>query len=145
MVDTSLGFRYRGRMYGDPDNPTIQDLLFKDDETLTKGDMLNLESGEVDLAVAADANLLGIAMETLAGTDSTTRIRCIVDADAIYGVYDANARSKGDVLEVSGATGAMTITASTNDQFVVYADSTADEETLLVFNVGKHHNNVAQT
>jgi hypothetical protein len=145
MADTSLGFRYRGRMYGDSNNPTVQDLLFKDDETLTQGDMVNLEAGEVDLAAAADANLLGIAMETLIGVDSTTRIRCIVDADAIYGVYDPNARVKGACLEVSGATGAQTITASTNDQFVVYADSAADEETLLVFNIGKHHNNVAQT
>jgi len=28
MADSSLGFRYRGRMYGDSNNPTIQDLTF---------------------------------------------------------------------------------------------------------------------
>jgi hypothetical protein len=130
-------------MYGDANNPHIQDLLFKDTETLTKGDMVNLETGEVDLAATADTALLGIALETIAGTDSTTRIKCIVDADAIYGVYDANARVKGATLDLSGTTGAQTIGASSNKEFVVYADSAADEETLVIFNIGKHHNNVA--
>lgn len=144
MADTSLGFRYRGRMYGDPNKPTIQDLTFKDTETLTRGDMANLESGEVDLGATADTNLLGMVQETLSGTDSTTKIKVIVDADAIYGVYDPNARVKGATLDLSGATGAQTVAASSNKEFVVYADSAADEETLVVFNIGKHHNNKAQ-
>jgi len=143
MADTSLGFRYRGRMYGDPDNPTIQDLLYKDTETLTKGDLVNLETGEIDLGATGDVNLLGAVQETQAGTDSTTRAKVIVDADAIYGVYDPNARVKGATLDIAGATGAMTIATSSNKELVVYADSAADEETLVVFNIGKHHNNVA--
>lgn len=141
MADTSYGFRFRGRVCGAP--PTIQDLLFKDTETLTKGDLVNLETGEVDLLATGDTNALGVVLETIAGTDSTTRIRVIVDADAIYGVYDANARLKGATLDVAGTTGAMTIATSSNKNFVVYAESTAAEETLVVFNVGKHHNNVA--
>ena len=143
MADTSLGFRYRGRMYGDPDNPTIQDLLYKDTETLTKGDLVNLETGEIDLGATGDVNLLGAVQETQAGTDSTTRAKVIVDADAIYGLYDPNARVKGATLDIAGATGAMTIATSSNKELVVYADSAADEETLVVFNIGKHHNNVA--
>jgi methionine aminopeptidase len=142
MADTSLGFRYRGRVSGGI--PTIQDMLFKDTETLTKGDMVNLETGEIDLGATADTNFLGMVMETQAGTDSTTRARVIVDADAIYGVYDANARLKGATLDIAGATGAQTIATSSNKEFVVYAESAASEETLVVFNVGKHHNNKAQ-
>ena len=142
MADTSLGFRYRGRRSGG--NPTYQDLLFKDTETLTRGDMVNLESGEIDLGATGDTNLLGVVQETLAGTDSTTKARVIVDDDAIYGVYDANARLKGATLDLAGTTGAQTIAASSNKEFVVWAPSAADEETLVVFNVGKHHNLVAQ-
>lgn len=143
MADTSTGFRFRGRISGGA--PTIQDLLFKDTETLTKGDLVNLESGEVDLAATADTNLLGMVLEVgVAGTDSTTKIKVIVDDDAIYGVYDANARLKGATLDIAGATGAQTVAASSNKEFVVYAPSTASEETLVVFNVGKHHNNKAQ-
>jgi hypothetical protein len=142
MADTSLGFRYRGRISGG--NPTIQDLLCKDTETLTRGDMANLESGEIDLGATGDTNFLGMIQETAAGTDSTTRFRVIVDADAIYGVYDANARVKGATLDIAGTTGAQTIATSSNKEFVVYADSAATEETLVVFNVGKHHLNKAQ-
>lgn len=142
MTDTSAGFRYRGRISGGM--PTIQDLLYKDTETLSKGDLVNLESGEIDLAATGDTNLLGVVLETQAGTDSTTRAKVIVDADAIYGVYDANARLKGATLDISGATGAQTVAASSNKEFVVYAESTASEETLVVFNTGKHVDNKAQ-
>lgn len=144
MADTSLGFRYRGRMYGDPNNPTIQDILFKDTETLTKGDLVNLETGEVDLAATADTALIGLVMETLAGTDSTTLIRVCVDPDIILGVYDANVRLKGATLDIAGATGAQTVAASVNKEFVVWAPSTATEETLVVFNVGKHYHSLAR-
>lgn len=142
MTDTSLGFRFRGRKCGA--HPHIQDLTFKDTETISKGDIVNLESGEVDLGATGDTNLLGVAVETVSGTDSTTKIKCIVDEDAIYGVYDPNARVKGATLDLSGATGAQTIAASSNKEFVVYMDSAADEETLVVFNTGKHHENKAQ-
>lgn len=142
MADTSLGFRYKGRVSGG--EPTIQDLLCKDTETLSKGDMANLESGEIDLGATADTNFLGVILETQAGTDSTIRYRVIVDPDAIYAVYDANARLKGATLDIAGATGAQTIATSSNKEFVVYAESTADQETLVVFNVGKHAYNKAQ-
>lgn len=141
MADTSKGFRYRGRMSGG--EPTIQDLLMKDTETLTKGDMVALDTGEVDLLDVAHTAGLGVVLETVAGTDSTTRVRVIVDADAIYGVYDANARLKGATLDISGTTGAQTVTTSSSKNFVVYAESTAAEETLVVFNIGKHAFNVA--
>jgi hypothetical protein len=136
------GFKYRYRLCGG--TPTIQDLLFKDTETLTKGDMVNLESGEVDLAATADTNLLGVALETQAGTDSTTRIKVVTDADAVYGVIDNNARLKGATLDLAGATGAQGVAASTNKEFVVVAESSATEETLVRINVGKHHDNKAQ-
>ena len=142
MTDTSLGFRYRRRISGG--DPTIQDLLFKDTETLTKGDMVNIETGEVDLAATGDTALLGMVMEVaISGTDSTTRIKVIVDGDALYGVYDANARLKGATLDIAGATGAQTVAATNNKEFVVHGESTATEETLVRFNFGKHQDLVA--
>jgi hypothetical protein len=142
MADTSAGFRYRGRKSGG--EPTIQDLLCKDTETLSKGDLVNLETGEIDLGAAGDTNFLGVVLETQAGTDSTTRYRVIVDSDAIYAVYDANARLKGATLDISGATGAQTVTTSSGKEFVVFAESTAAQETLVCFNVGKHVDNKSQ-
>ena len=136
------GFQFRYRLSGAA--PTIQDILFKDTETITKGDFVNLETGEVDLAATGDTNLVGVALETVAGTDSTTRIRCITDDDAVYGVTDANARLIGATLDIAGATGAQTVATSSNKEFEVVAESSATEETLVRVNTGKHFKNKAQ-
>lgn len=136
------GFEFRYRKCGAA--PTIETLTIKDTETLTKGDLVNLETGEIDLAATADTNLLGIVLETKAGTDSTTQYRVITDEDAVYGVADANARIKGATLDIAGATGAQTVATSSNKELVVVAASSAAEETLVRINVGKHHDNKAQ-
>jgi len=141
MADTSAGFRFRYRLCGAP--PTIQDILCSDTETLTKGDMANWDASELDLGATGDTAFLGVILETAAGTDSTTKFNVIVDADAVYGVYDANARLNGATLDIAGATGAQTVGASSNKEFVVVANSTATEETLVRWNVGKHIGNVA--
>jgi hypothetical protein len=136
MADTSAGFRFRYRLGGGV--PTLQTLTIKDTETLTKGDLVNLESGEIDLGATNDTGFVGVVLETKAGTDSTTTYQCITDKDAVYGVYDANARAIGATLDIAGATGAMTVAATSNADFVVVANSTATEETLVMISPGNH-------
>lgn len=136
MASTAKGFHFAYRESGGP--ATIKDLLFKDTETLTKGDLVNLETGEVDLAATNDTALLGAVLETISGTDSTTRIRVITDADAVYRVYDANARLVGATLDITGATGNMTVTTSSNADVIVVAESTADEHTLVKIVPAEH-------
>jgi hypothetical protein len=135
------GFTFRYRTSGGA--PTIKVLKSKDTETLTKGDMVNLESGEVDLAATGDVALLGVVLDTGARTDSTTDVTYISDPDAVYAVADANARLAGATLDIAGATGAQAVATSSNKEFVVVAPSTATQETLVRFNVGKHHELVA--
>lgn len=132
----AYGFRFAYRLSGGA--PTIQDLTFKDTETITKGDLVNLETGEVDLAATNDTALVGVALETVSGTDSTTKIKCITDLDAVYAVDDANARAIGATLDITGATGAMTVTTSSNADVLVVADSSATEPTLVRINTGEH-------
>lgn len=136
------GFTFSHRLSGA--KPTIQDLLCKDTETLTAGDLANLETGELDLAATADTNLVGVILETAAGTDSTTRYKVITDADAVYRVTDNNARLVGATLDIAGATGAQAVATSSNKEFVVVAESTATQPTLVRINVGKHYANKAQ-
>lgn len=136
------GFKFRYRLAGG--SPTIQPIVMKDTETLTAGDTINLESGQADLGATADVNLAGVCLETVAGTSAVTKVRVITDADAVYGVTDANARKIGDTLDIAGATGAQGVAASSNKELVVVADSAATEETLVRFNVGKHYQNKAQ-
>lgn len=139
VVDTTAGFRFMYRLSGG--QPTIQKLTFKDTETLYKGDLVNLESGEIDLAATNDTALVGVVLETVSGTASTTQVEVITDADAVYAVYDANARAIGATLDIAGAAGAMTVAASSNVDLQVVADSTADEYTLVMIAHGEHFTN----
>jgi hypothetical protein len=147
MADTSAGFRYRGRKCGKP--PTIQSFVAQDATTLHKGDIMNLESGEVDIGANGDTAFLGMCLETKVcdGVATTgTQVKCVCDEDAIYGVYDANARVKGALLTISGATGAQTVAAASGtDDFRVWAASSATEETLVCIAHGKHVDTVAVT
>lgn len=129
----TYGFHFVGYIGGKKD-PIYLTLTFKDTETLTKGDMLNLESGEVDLfATGGDTGLIGIADETKSGTDSTTTIRVIWDANgqAIYRVTDANARTAGTELDITGTTGAQTLGADGDSDVVVVHNSSATQPTYV--------------
>jgi methionine aminopeptidase len=131
-----MAFTFAYRLSGGA--PTIQDLTFKDTETITKGDLVNLETGEIDLGATNDTAFVGVALETKAGTDSTTKLKVITDFDAIYSVVDNNARVIGSTLDISGATGAQTVATSSNADFLVVADSSATEPTLVRINTGEH-------
>lgn len=136
MADSTYGFKFRYRMCGAP--PTIISILAADTATYYKGDFVNLESSEVDPAATNDTTLLGAVVETKACTDSTTYVKVIVDRDAVYGVYDANARAFGAPLDIAGSHGTFTVAAVANTDFIVVAPSTAAEETLVMVASGEH-------
>ena len=136
MADTSLGFRFKYRLSGG--RPTIQTLTIKDTETLTKGDLVNLETGEIDLGATNDTAFVGVVLETKAGPDSVTTYQVLTDWDAVYEVYDANARVIGATLDIAGTTGAMTVATSSSVDLLVVADSSASEPTLVMIAHGEH-------
>jgi hypothetical protein len=126
--------------------PLILEILAKDTETLTEGDMLNLESGTADLAATNDSAFLGLLVSAsdptryVAGTPGSisaitaaTKLKTIVSPDAIYRVVDANARLMGAQLDIAGATGAQTIATDSSHDFNIAAPSGANEETLVIF------------
>jgi uncharacterized protein YbcI len=130
------GFEYRYRQGGG--QPTIQSFVFLDTETLSVGDMVNIETGRADLAVAGDVALIGVAVEAHDGTAGTSAIRCITDADAVYAVDDPFARVKGQHLGLSGLTGAQGVCNSTGSEFVVVTDCGAEEATLVSITADRH-------
>ena len=136
MANSFSGFRYAGELQSPSAPPILQTFKFKDTETLTKGDLLNLESGEVDLAAQGDTAIIGIANETKSGTDSTTDIEVIVLNDtSIFEKYDATARTIGGSLRLGTSTtsGALDLASSTSgtEMFQIVASSTTAENTLL--------------
>ena len=146
MADTSAGFRYRYRLSGGA--PTIQKLVHASAATRHKGDILTLASGECELTATDDAGILGVCLETKAcdGVATTgTKLEVITDWDAVYGVYDANARVMGAPLDIAGATGAMTVAGDANHDLRVVAPSSATEETLVMITHGAHYTNLQKT
>lgn len=146
------GFDWRYNVSGG--KPLVLTFLMKDSETLTLGDLLNLESGEVDLLATGDTAAVGLFMGpddpddavdrkpgTVSGTDSTTVVRAIVNPDAVYAdVDDTNARLPGALLDVSGATGAQAIASASNNEFVVVArKKQASDETFVQFTAPTHY------
>jgi hypothetical protein len=69
----------------------------------------------------------------ISAVDSTTKVKVVVNPDAVYHVVDLNARLMGANLDISGATGAQTVAAASNNDFIVSAASGANEETLVIF------------
>lgn len=129
-------FRISHRLSGGA--PTKQPLVFKDSERLTRGDIANLEGGLVDLAASGDTDLLGIVLETKTGVAGVTEIEIATDRDIVLSVKDPNARRIGDTLDLTGTTGAQSVTASANRDFVVIANCNATQETLVVINADVH-------
>lgn len=125
------GFKWVYNLSGG--RPLVQDLFMKDSETFTLGDMMNLESGEVDLAATGNTGILGVfagpqdpddtkngSPGVVEGTDSTTIVRVIVNPDAVYeDPDDTNSRNAGALLDLTGSTGAQALTGSNNTEFVV--------------------------
>ena len=133
----AYGFVWVGYEGGEPKEPVIKKYLFSDTETITKGDLVTLDTtgtvGEIDLAASGDTAIIGVANETKAGTDSTTWMEVILDLQGKgrYMVTDANARAEGTELDIDGATGAMTLAADSDSDVIVAANSTATEPTTV--------------
>jgi len=146
-----LAFYYRYKLSGGP--PLILSFQSTSTETFTAGDMCSSNSGLLDLAATNDAVLCGVfvgathaadasltAPGTVASTASSTWLDVIVNPDAVYGVADSTARLAGATLDVSGATGAMTIGASSNVDFTVVETKKRDaDETLVIIAPGEHY------
>lgn len=137
------GFKIAGRLSGGA--PTIITLKAKDTETLSFGDIANVETGQIDLGATGDSALVGpIVSASVAATTGSTDIQVCVDPDVILRTVDANARLAGATLDLSGATGAQTVATSSNKEFIVLHSKPSSSETDLLFNIGKHLFNKAQ-
>lgn len=115
--------------------PRAVEYPVKDTVVLSAGEMVNLESGEVDTAATADTALVGIAVSDVDNTDDGEVVRCIMNPNAVYSVEDNNARLAGALLDI--ATGGLGVTTDSNHDLVVVETSTATEPTLVTFN-GTH-------
>lgn len=131
------GFEFRAR----PGNrrPTVRTFVFKNTEKLSRGDFLTYDGGQVALSATGDMALLGVCQETCQGVASKTLVQVIADSDAVYAIGDDHDRFAGEMLELTGTTGAQGVTADGHADLRVMLDSSADQETLVRINDGHQH------
>lgn len=137
------GFKAVGRLSGGGFTKVL--VKAKDTETLSNGDIINIETGTGDLGATGDTALVGpMVSATVAATTAVTDIEVIIDPDVILETTDNNARLVGATLDLTGATGAQGVTTSSNKEFIVVSASTATQPTKVMFNTGHHLLNKAQ-
>jgi hypothetical protein len=132
-----VGFEFRYDMTGQ-NTPIIKEFVVADGEVFSIGEIVNLESGELDSGVAADTALVGPCVAACDNTADGLSCKVITNPFAVYAVTDANARAAGATLDL--ASGGLTVTTSSSATFVVVQASGATEETLVAFN-GSHYLN----
>jgi uncharacterized protein YbcI len=130
------GFDFRYTLSGA--SPTVRSLPIKDLQQLTRGDLLNLEAGQLDLGARGDRALIGVALESKIGAEAATYVDVIIDADAVYSVVDGESRRRGDALDLTGVTGGQSVVTSAGGALVVVVSSTAAEPTLVRIAAGSH-------
>lgn len=131
------GFVWAGSLDGS--EPIIQTFVVKNAAVISKGEILNLESGEADAGAAADTGLIGPAVADADNTSDGLSVKAIINPNAIYRIVDANARVTGELVDL--ASGGLGLTTDAQHTFMVTADSAADEPTLVTFN-GTHFTQV---
>jgi len=146
-----LAFYYRHRLSGNP--PYILSFQSTSTETFTVGDLCTVNSGLLDIADSNASTFAGVfvgathpadasltAPGTVASTASSTWLDVIVSPDAVYGIADTTARNAGAYLDITGTTGAMTITTdSDHDVLVIETKKRAADETLVIIAPGEHY------
>jgi hypothetical protein len=136
-----MGFEYSHRPNGKA--PTVQEFPAKSGQTDLSGGMLvNLESGEIDIAVSNDSALLGVVLgpsdpdEDITALSAGAMVEVITDPDAVYRVTDANARVAGASLDI--AAGALAVTTDSNHDLRVVATSTSAQPTHVQISQANH-------
>lgn len=112
--------------------PIIERLRVKDTVVLSKGELVNLETGEIDAGATGDTAFVGATAEDCDNTDDGLFCEVVTNESAVYSVTDANARVKGALLDVGS--GGLTVAAASNNDLIVVEDSSATEPTLVTFN-----------
>ncbi|MDP2661418.1 MAG: hypothetical protein Q8R28_11890 [Dehalococcoidia bacterium] len=146
------GFVWRYNLSGG--RPLILDFIAQDTETFHAGDMINIESGLADLAATGgDSGLAGVFVGptlpsaakdgqpgVVEAVTAVTLLKVIVNPDAVYGVFDENARLAGAALDITGTTGAQTVGASgDNDVVVVERKRQSADETRVMLDQAVHY------
>lgn len=115
-------------------NQRTKEYTIKDTTVLTKGEMCEFDTGEIDTASSGGTAFIGAAEESVDNTSDGETVKVTINADAVYRVADTTARLPG--VELDLASGGLALTTDSNSDFVVVdSDSTY---TWVIINSGAH-------
>jgi Uncharacterized conserved protein (DUF2190) len=97
----------------------------KTGETITKGMMCKITSGEAEPADTSDTTAFGVAANDAAAGETVK----LYPPDSVYAAVDSSARSSGDCLDI--AAGSAGITSKTNDDLICVRNSAASDDSLV--------------
>ena len=97
----------------------------KTGETITKGMMCKITSGEAEPSDSADTSMFGVAANDAAAGETVK----LYPPDSVYAIVDASARSCSDCLDL--AAGSAGITTKTNADFVCVRNTSASDDSLV--------------
>lgn len=108
--------------------------VVKDTVVLSAGEVVTLDTGEVDAGATGDAGaFVGVCVEDSDNTSDGETVSVIVNPDAVYRVTDLNARNANAALDL--ASGGMGVTTDSNSDLLVVRTSTATEKTEVTWNM----------
>ena len=134
MANAFTGFKFGGTLYGGQDaTPRITEYPAAAAANLTKGDAVVLgDANRVALGATGNSTFVGVVAD--GGTYAVGDMVSVIDNhDAIWLVYDQNARVMGANSDIAGATGAQTLAAASNNDFVHARSTGADELSAVMF------------
>lgn len=117
------GFRFKYMVNGGV--VYLTSFTVKTGESISKGEMCKITSGDAELADTSDTTIFGVAAND-ADAGETVKL---YPPDSVYGVVDANGRSCGDAIDLNATSDGLATAA--NDDFVVVRNSTDSEDTLV--------------
>lgn len=117
------GFRFKYMLNGGV--VYLTSFTVKTGESITKGDMCKITSGEAEPADTSNTTLFGVAAND---ADAGETIK-LYPLDSVYAAVDANSRSCGDVLDLNGTSDGLA--TAVNDDIIVVRNSTDSEDTLV--------------
>ena len=138
----------KGFFPAEPDRAPIRYLRMKASTALTRGDAVILTSNQVDLALAASAELAGVVAQDVPSTVASDALVAVwADPDTIFvGRSDeATEIETGASSDIIGATGAMELDndgASTNVAVIIGEFDTSENDSSVgrryTFRIAKH-------
>jgi len=116
---------FHPKFYPGSESLPTESFTVKSGEAAVIGQMMKITSGEAEPADSGDTTMFGVALNDAAAAGTVE----LTIPGTVYEITDANIRLCGAALDLNGTSDG--VTTKSNDDLVVWRNSTATEDTLV--------------